>query len=358
MFIKVIQTLKLLNILLISPLLILNAQANVLPYSGSEATQAVQTSPAQVTTSVISPETNEISDVASTETATDWLIKLKAALTEQHFDAGVISTKANKTDSFKWLHGVVGDQEVESIAPLIGGGMTTIRKGNVVSFIEANKQVYSIEASSIRNFIPPVFYKSVEVLADSYQFVSVSKNQIGGRPAQLIRIESKDNTTFNYWVWVDVESGLPLRLEYVNQSGEVVERMLMTHLSVFSEPTDDMQKISKSEFPAPAVIGLASNKDTNNWHMSWLPKGFKLIKSDRHHVSISREVSDYYLYSDGLVEFSIYIQRPLESFKSPIVLQEGATSFVMINANGYDVTVVGAIPAETGYQIATNIKRK
>lgn len=311
---------------------------------------------AQLTAQVKASVTSD--DFSSTETATDWLIKLKHALTTQNFDAGVISTKANKTESFKWLHGVVVSKEIESIAPLIGGGITTIRKGNIVSFIEANKQVYSIEASSIRNFIPPVFYNTVEVLADSYQFVLVSKNQIGGRPAQLIRIESKDNTTFNYWVWIDAESGLPLRLEYVNQSGEVVERMLMTHLSVYSEPTEDMIKISQLDFPEPVIISIASNKDTNDWHINWLPKGFKLIKSDRHHVSISREVSDYYLYSDGLVEFSIYIQRPLESFKSPVVLQDGATSFVMINANGFDVTVVGAIPAETGYKIATNITRK
>lgn len=296
--------------------------------------------------------------LVSNETAEQWLFKLKRALTKLHFDAGVISTKANKTESFKWLHGVINGEEVESIAPLIGGGITTIRKGKTVSFIEANKQVYSVEARSIRNFIPPVFYHDIDVLADSYQFVLVSKNQIGGRPAQLIRIESRDNTTFNYWVWVDGESGLPLRLEFVDQSGEVVERMLMTHLSVYTEPTADMIKISELDLPEPVLIGIASNKDTNDWLMGWLPKGFELIKSDRHHVSISREVSDYYLYSDGLVEFSVYIQRPLESFKSPIVLQDGATSFVMINANGFDVTVVGAIPAETAYKVATNIKRK
>ena len=292
------------------------------------------------------------------ETALDWLAKLKMALMTVNFDAGVISTKANKTDSYKWLHGLVDGQEVESLAPLIGGGVSTIRKGNTVSFIETNKQIFSIEASSIRNFIPPVFYKDVNVLADSYQFVLVSKNQIGGRSAQLIRIESKDNSTFNYWVWVDTATGLPLRMEYVNQAGEVIERMLMTHLAVYSEPTEELLEVAKLELPKATTVDIASNKDTNDWSMNYIPQGFELVKSDRHHVSISREVSDYFLYSDGLVEFSIYIQRPLESFQSPIVLQEGATSFVMINASGFDVTVVGSVPAKTSHKIATSIKRQ
>lgn len=287
-----------------------------------------------------------------------WLAKLKTALTELHFEAGVVSMKANKTESFKWLHGVVDGDEVESIAPLIGGGISTIRQNNKVSFIEANKSPFSIESQSIRNFIPPIFYKDAMSLDKSYQYVLVSKNQIGGRSAQLIRIESRDNSAFNFWLWLDVESGLPLRMEYVNQKGEVIERMLITHLTIFSAATENLIQIAELKLPEAAKASIATRKDTNNWQMKWLPAGFELLKSDRHHVSITREVSDYYLYGDGLVEFSVYVQRPLESFKSPLALQEGATSFVMVHLGGFDVTVVGSIPVETAYKVASNINRK
>ena len=286
-----------------------------------------------------------------------WLAKLQTALTSSNFDAGIVSTKANKTESYKWVHGVVEGKEVETIAPLIGGGVSTIRQGNTVAFIEPNKPIYSIIASSIRNFIPPIFYQQTNVLKSSYQFVLVSKNQVGGRAAQLIRIESIDNTAYNMWLWLDIETGLPLRIDYINKKGEVIERVLMTHLTVFSGPTEDIHKMSVIKLPVPSNVAIASTQDTNNWRMGWIPAGFKLVKSDRHHVSMTREVSDYYLFSDGLFEFSIYIQRPLESYESPLLLNEGATSFVMLNAGGFDVTVVGAIPVETAYKVATNIKR-
>lgn len=302
-------------------------------------------------------EKNSETTKIQANTASEWLQQLKQALTEKNFDAGIVSTKANKTESYKWIHGVVAGKEVESVSSLIGGRVSTVRQSNTVAYIEPNKPIYSISAPSIRNFIPPIFYQDPEELADSYQFVLVSKNQVGGRAAQLLRIESIDNATYNIWLWLDFDTGLPLRLDYVDLKGNVVERMLMTHLTVFSGPNEDVFKLAGISLPEPANDVIASTKDTNNWKMSWVPKGFELIKSDRHHVSMSREVSDYYLYSDGLFEFSVYIQRPLESYESPLLLREGATAFVMLNAGGFDVTVVGAIPVETAYKVASNIKR-
>jgi len=288
-----------------------------------------------------------------------WLNKLKKALTTTNFDAGIVTIRGDKTESFQWAHGWIANNnlEVERISPLIGGGIVTVRKGDNISFLEPNKETYSVQGKSIRNFIPPVFYKDAAELVDSYQFVLVSKSQITGRSAQLIRIESMDNTTYNYWVWIDVLSGLPLRLAFVNNTGEVIEQVLMTHLTLHAEVHPDMLKLAELELPSPATTGLAHKQETNNWQMTWLPKGFQLLKSDRHHVSISREVSDYYLYGDGLTEISIYIQRPLDSFNSPIVLQDGATSFVMVRADGFDVTVVGKIPPEVAYNIAKSVQR-
>ncbi|GHB65802.1 sigma-E factor regulatory protein RseB [Psychrosphaera saromensis] len=292
-----------------------------------------------------------------------WLAKLKIALTQSNFQAGIVTMKADKTKSYNWIHGVIdakadGEKplEVEGISPLIGTGVSNLRHNQIVTFIEPNKEAYSIESDSIRKFIPPIFYQDINQLSESYQFVMVSKNQIGGRSAQLIRIESIDDTAYNYWVWIDVESALPLRMAFVNKKGEVIEQILMTHLSVFAEPTEEIIKLGEHTLPTPPSSLIATHQETNNWNMSWIPNSFSLIKSDRHHLSITREVSDYYLYSDGLVEFSIYVQRQLDSFNSPLVLQEGAMSFVMVRSDGFDVTVVGTIPAETAYKVASSVK--
>ncbi len=292
-----------------------------------------------------------------------WLKKLKVALKESNFEAGIINIKGGKTEPSQWAHGVAKDSagqlvEVERVSPLIGNGVSTIRRGKTVAFFESNNDPYSVSAKSIRGFIPAIFYQDASSLIDSYQFVLVSKSQIAGRSAQLIRIESTTKQTYNFWLWIDVLSGLPLRMAYIDERGEVVEQTLMTHLTLLTEPNEEMNKLAKMELPPVPNAAMASAQHTNNWLMEHIPVGFKLIKSDRHHVSISREVSDYYLFSDGLVEFSVYIQRPIEGFNSPLVLEDGGTSFVMIHADGFDVTVVGMIPAETAFKVAKSVKTK
>lgn len=292
-----------------------------------------------------------------------WLKRLQTALTESNFEAGIVTIKGSKTESYQWTHGFFSEEsgksvEIERVSPLIGNGIAIIRKNDTLSYFEANKEPYSVKGTSIRNFIPAIFYKDFSSLADSYQFVLVSKSQIAGRSAQLIRIESVAKETYNFWVWIDVISGLPLRLAYIDEKGDVVEQVLMTHLSYLTEPNDEIRKLASLDLPEVPNAAVAMNQQTNNWQMGYVPKGFELLKSDRHHVSINREVADYYLYSDGLVEYSVYVQRPIESFNSPLVLQDGATSFVMVHADGYDVTVVGMMPAETAFNIAMGVKSK
>lgn len=292
-----------------------------------------------------------------------WLKKLQEALTKSNFEAGIVTLKGEKTESYQWTHGVKVSEdgtevEIERVSPLIGNGITAIRKNQTLSFFESNKEPYSISGVSIRNFIPAIFYKDFGDLVDSYQFVLVSKSQIAGRSAQLIRIESVTKEAYNFWVWIDVISGLPLRMAYIDEQGEVVEQVLMTHLSYLPEPNEEIKKLFGIQLPPVANTAIAMNQQTNNWQLEYTPNGFELLKSDRHHVSINREVADYYLFSDGLVEYSVYVQRPIESFNSPLVLKDGGTSFVMVHADGFDVTVVGMLPAETAFKIAKSVKSK
>jgi sigma-E factor negative regulatory protein RseB len=289
-----------------------------------------------------------------------WFAMLQTALKNANFDAGIIVTmQGNNPKSYRWLHGKLpSGLEVESVASLIGDGSTIIRHDNRVSYIENDKDAYSVTASSIRKFIPSVFYQDVNILNDSYQFVAVSKSEVAGRITQLIRIESRQKESYNYWVWIDEQTGLPLRMAYVDENGDIAEQTLMTHLRMLTSESEELKNIANMTLPEPATEQVAAQQEMNSWQLTWLPNGFEVIKSDRHHIPMSREVSDYFLLSDGLVEFSIYIQRPLDSFESPIALREGATSFVMHRANGFDVTVVGTIPVGTALKIAQSVKSK
>ena len=158
-------------------------------------------------------------------------------------------------------------------------------------------------------------FKDIERLSAHYDFVLGGKGRIAGRSAQLVRIESKDEFKFNYWIWLDTESSLLLKSAYVNHKGEMLEQLQLTHISVTEQPAPLLLEMQNRDFPTPLPVSEIDNESTgtavNNWKIGWLPDGFKLLKSDRHKLDLNNELTDYYLYSDGFVEVSVFVQRPL-----------------------------------------------
>lgn len=125
--------------------------------------------------------------------------------------------------------------------------------------------------------------------------------------------------------------------------------------------------------PAPWLVTLARSKlpdalaledaypapqQTLNWHLTWLPDGFKVLSQDRHQLVSTSLPVDYMMLSDGLVDLSVYVSRvdPKQAVRQQLIRQ-GATSLVsFVNEVGVEITVVGEVPAETAKRIAEAVQ--
>ena len=155
-------------------------------------------------------------------------------------------------------------------------------------------------------------FQDITVLERAYNFTLGGKGRIAGRAAQLVKIEAKDESKFNYWLWLDLESTLLLKAAYVNKNGEALEQLQLTHVSMTKHIAPELIEMSKKSFPQASVeekeVSTGDIKDAQgNWQIGWLPEGFKLLKSDRHNLSLNNELADYYLYGDGLIEVSVFV---------------------------------------------------
>jgi sigma-E factor negative regulatory protein RseB len=156
-------------------------------------------------------------------------------------------------------------------------------------------------------------------------------------------------------------SSLLLKSAYVNHKGEMLEQLQLTHISVTEQPAQMLLEMQNRDFPPPLPVSEIDNESTgsavNNWKIGWLPAGFKLLKSDRHKLDLNNELTDYYLYSDGFVEVSVFVQRPLPGKRPSGSLSSGATTVYVHNGGSFDVSVVGNIPAMTAKAIAESVAR-
>ena len=294
-----------------------------------------------------------------TNPAKTLLLEMANAVHNRNFDASFVVVKGKSMEPYRWVHAKQGETELEHLSLLNGAGLEMIRVNDQVTYFEPQSEPYSLKTDSIAGPIPEVLFKDMQRLSEHYDFVLGGKGRIAGRAAQLVRIESKDEHKYNYWIWLDMESALLLKAAYVNHQGEALEQLQLTHISVTEQPAPMLLEVLNRNFPTPLPESELEGVDNSstNWKISWLPAGFELLKSDRHKLDLNNELTDYYLYSDGFVEVSVFIQRPLPGKRLSGALTSGATTVYVHNGGNFDVSVVGNVPSLTAKAIAESVTR-
>jgi sigma-E factor negative regulatory protein RseB len=177
----------------------------------------------------------------------------------------------------------------------------------------------------------------------------------------LIEVLSKDNLRYSYKLGIDKETGLLLQSLLLDLEGRVIERFQFANINI--GPFDDNLLI-----PVTADVHQMISGDDNcqpvhkiidtvkpEWRVENLPNGFMLCaydaKSETERVSL--------LYSDGLSEFSVFIDTT-KRLAYGVETRQGATlaytQKLDVGNHQYSVTVVGEIPAVTAKMVATSVR--
>ncbi len=303
---------------------------------------------------------------ADAEQAKLSLERLSQSLRQLNFNTSFVVVKNNQAEPYHWLHGVVEEQadetegensnvELEILALLNGPRRDILRVNNTVSYIEPEYSPYSISSEQISGPIPTVFGRDISVLESNYHFVSVGKNRVLGRAAQLIRIVPKDSHRFGYWLWLDQQSGLLLKLAVITRKGNLLEQIQFTHLDITDTVSENLKQLQATELPK--IIDIASTQKNTDlaWEVNWLPSGFEAIKSDRHRINVNKQAVEFMLFNDGLVDISVYVNPSKEKQRAIEFASDGATIVLNQVVNNVEVSVVGKIPLETTKKIVNSV---
>lgn len=303
---------------------------------------------------------NTSATTSDTESAKLWLERLSTSLKELNFTTSFVVVKSNQAEPFHWLHGLgENDQELEIITRLNGPRRDVLRKGDIVSYIEPEQEAYSLISDDVKGPIPTVFRGDISVLEESYRFISVGRSRILGRVAQLVRIVAKDKYRYSYWLWLDQKTGLLLKMAVLTRQGLLLEQVQFTHIEVSDQLSENLAQFQLTELPEVKKLTHQQQDNVLSWQVDWLPHGFNVVKSNHHNLNTNnrgddKEV-DFMLFSDGLVEISVYVNPSKENFRAPEYASDGATMVFNHIIQGIEVGVVGNIPLITAKKIAESI---
>jgi sigma-E factor negative regulatory protein RseB len=197
--------------------------------------------------------------------------------------------------------------------------------------------------------------------ADSYRLEVIGDARMTGRLAKVVAIVPNDTLRYGYRLYLDLETGLPLKSDVMGEDGNPVEQLMFTSLRV-ADDIDPVQLepvlqgrlytlVHKSTAAKPASSG------ETRWRIGKLPPGFELTAADRRQAEQGKGELEHFVFSDGIASVSIYVERadPETAFRG--AYRMGAIHAFARELEGHQITAVGEVPAETVRMMAESVTR-
>lgn len=285
--------------------------------------------------------------------ATVLLENMSRALRERAFKISLIHLQANHIQPLVYIHGRIDEREVAFLERLNGPPKNAVRIDNTVTFIEHGQSAYSVHANRIQGLIPSSFAGDIARLQSGYQFVLGGRSRIAGRPSQLVRVIPNDEYRYGYQLWLDLETYLPLRYEMITTDKQALEQLLVVELLVLDEAPAILLEVMKQQWPA--VAAQLNRNNGNNWQLSWIPEGFKVIAKDHHRLMGLNEHVEYIAMSDGLANISVYITNNGETVLPEEIVTRNGISMVSKQMGSIEIIAIGQVPSPTLFRIASSV---
>ena len=289
----------------------------------------------------------------------------KAAQT-LNYDGTFVYRNGDNTQSMRIIHRFGEDGERERLVALSGAAREVLRDRERVTCILPDSQSVVVAKSRPQSFPHSKLFESDDGFRRFYDMSVHKGERIAGRYTELVAVEPLDRFRYGYRLWMDRDTGLLLKSELIDEHDTIVEQLVYTNIDLPAEISDELlePEISGAGYtwymddqPAPAPN--ADSPGASQWSPKWVPDGFELRDHARNSILESRDPVEHLVYSDGLASLSVFIER-LDTASEPL---DGLSSMGAVNAygnmvDGYQVTVVGEVPAATVERVAMSIVRR
>lgn len=298
-----------------------------------------------------------------------WLERMNEALIERDYRGEFSYYSDGDLSSLSIVHAVIDGVQNERLVHLNGEPREILRTGDVVHCVyERGDELAGLSESIPSGPFARSFSRASTALSDSYRAEALGTGRVAGRAARRIDILPVDGSRYGYRLWLDEATGMLLRSELLGTDGELLEIFQFVSLEMNAsitpeelrpEPSGD-QVWKRLAFGEDMPVGDPAARDDARWKIGWLPSGFALTTADVRHMTTGDRSVRTMRYTDGLADFSVFVEQTWSDTSWQQSHRRGATSAVMREVRVADderwlVTVVGEVPMATAERIAHSV---
>jgi len=300
-----------------------------------------------------------LSSITNADTSPEqWLEKMQLASMKENYQGTFMFSRGDMSSSMSIVHRYHNGEEQELLKQLDGEMGEIVRQGNQVMCVFPDNRVVQLEKAKYSNKIVQSFSNFMPD-QNNYRLQNIGECRLVDRPCIKLAIKAVDIHRYSYFLWLDKQTGLLLKSALKNDEGVDLERFQYTNI-VFPEKISDkaLEPMNAGSLVEHVMIPTVQ-KDINwpseiRWKSDWVPPGFMSISGN------DQLGGNVLVYSDGLANYSIFIEKIEDNMMPEGASQVGATvayaQTLIFNSHQYSVTVIGEIPAMTAMLVAKSVK--
>ena len=263
-------------------------------------------------------------------------------------------THMNK-DGLEVARNVILDNSIKS-----GQAREVFSQGSDIVIFNPKKEKMVIEKRRGQNMFPAMFPTDFQLIKASYNAKLGPVEYVAGRQAQVVELIPNDALRYSYKIWADMEFGILLKLTLMNVSQETLEQIEFNQLSLMKsqdanwfQPKIDVTKHYEMEEEPTA------HRVTKEWELEKLPSGYRKIDHVERIMPGKTVAINQMIFSDGIASVSLFIE-PMTKGMRPKMGHKliGSTNICANVIDGFQIVVVGEVPAATVMQIAKAVRFK
>lgn len=268
-----------------------------------------------------------------------WLERIGPALEQQNYQGTLVTVSGNSMETLGVFHAWDNGRERMRLVAMTGPRREVIRDDQLVMCIGTGLGAVGYEGDASGKWNPAGRFAEAGKLPNYRARLGIV-GRVAARDAQVVELQPKDQWRYGYRLWLDHETGLPLRIALLGESGQPLEQMAFTEFRTTKPAPEDLRPSTTEGLRR--VQNLKVNRAADpGWRVVPPPAGFSLRSGRRLGESVQL------LYSDGLASVSVYIEPLSGSRRGETSVRRGAVNVHTRFDDGRRVVAIGKVPAAT-----------
>jgi len=290
-----------------------------------------------------------------------WLHLEKAAQAARKLSYKGIFLYQNHQDvrSIEITHLNNGAEEFARIVTLDGKPREALSRGNNMVVFNPSKENVMIQTRQNQSHFPAILPPDIESVKAIYTLRFVDQERVGGREAQIVYLEPRDEYRYLYKLWLDKEYGLILKMSIHDHQQKVIEQASFNQIALFSGQDLNWFKPNVDTHKKYIMDNASENKVSHEKYctIANLPTGYREVS----HVTRTMGNQPYpvhqWIFSDGLSFVSLFVNQIPKGHKSRVGETQVGSSYIFARVmNGNQIMVVGEVPQATIQKISNSIQ--